>query len=89
MIPYLRELERRRLALVQRSAHERAALAAAASPLARKLTAVDRVVGAVRAHPVLAGAAVGAVAFLGPSRLLAWIARAAAVYSVLRAGRLS
>jgi hypothetical protein len=84
VIVYLRELERRRIALVQRSTAERAALADAASPLVRKLAAVDRLVAAFRARPVLVVAAAAAVAFVGPSRLLAWAARAAAAYSLLR-----
>lgn len=84
MIPYLREIERRRIALVERSTAQRAALTDAASPLAHKLAAIDRVVAALRGHPVLLGLAAGAVAFLGPSRLLAWAARAATAYSLLR-----
>jgi len=83
MIGRLRELDLRRMLLVERSGAERAALGTAAAPLVRRLAAVDRVVASVRAHPVLAAAAVGAVALLGPRRLLAWVARAAALYSLL------
>jgi hypothetical protein len=83
MIGRLRELEVRRMVLVERSAAERAAIAAAVSPLARGVAAIDRIVGSVRAHPILAVAAAGAVA-LGRARLLDWVARGAAIYSLLR-----
>jgi hypothetical protein len=83
MIGRLRELEVRRMVLVERSAAERAAIAAAVSPLARGVAAIDRIVGSVRAHPILAVAAAGAVA-LGRTRLLDWVARGAAIYSLLR-----
>jgi hypothetical protein len=86
MILYLRELERRRIALAQRSGAERAAIADAVSPLARKLAGVDRVVASVRGHPLLVAVAAGALGMLGPRRLLAWGARAAAAYSLLRHG---
>lgn len=71
------------MVLVERSAAERAAIAAAVSPLARGVAAIDRIVGSVRAHPILAVAAAGAVA-LGRTRLLDWVARGAAIYSLLR-----
>jgi len=83
VIGRLRELEVRRMVLVERSAAERAAIAAAVSPLARGVAAIDRIVGSVRAHPILAVAAAGAVA-LGRTRLLDWVARGAAIYSLLR-----
>jgi hypothetical protein len=83
MIGRLRELEVRRMALVERSAAERAAIAAQVWPLARGVAAVDRIVGSVRAHPILAIAAAGAVV-LGRGRLIDWVARGAAVYSLLR-----
>jgi hypothetical protein len=84
MIGRLRELEVRRMALVERSAAERAAIAAAVSPLARGVAAVDRIVGSVRAHPILAIAAAGAVVLGRRGRLVDWVARGAAVYSLLR-----
>jgi len=83
VIGRLRELEVRRMVLVERSAAERAAIAAAASPLARKAAAIDRIVASVRAHPILAIAAAAAVA-LGRGRLLDWVTRGAAAYSLLR-----
>jgi hypothetical protein len=86
MIGRLRELELRRSLLVARSDAQRAALAVAVIPLARPLVAFDRVVAAVRSHPVLAGLAVGGLALLGRNRLLAWAARAALALSVLRRG---
>lgn len=86
MIAYLRELERRRLVLVERSAAQRAALAEAAAPITRRLALADRVVATMRAHPLLTGLAAGAIVFLGKQRLFAWAVRAVGLYSLLRLG---
>jgi hypothetical protein len=84
VISYLRDIERQRIMLVERSSAQRAALADTASPLARRLGALDRVVTAVRSRPVMIGLVAGALAVFGPRRLLAWAGRAAAAYSLLR-----
>jgi hypothetical protein len=84
VIGRLREIQVRRMVLVERSTAERAAIAAAASTFTRKLAAVDRIAASVRAHPFLAIAAAGAVALAGRSRLINWVLRGATVYSLLR-----
>jgi hypothetical protein len=80
----LGQLAQRRQALVERSAHYRARIAANLEPLARKIATADRAVATLRAHPVIAAAAAGAVAFMGPRRLLGWAARVLPLYSLLR-----
>ena len=74
----------RRRELVERSTVQRAALLASAEPLVRKAAALDRVVGYVRRNPVVAAAAVGAVALLGPRRIFDLGARAITLYMLLR-----
>ena len=69
--------------LVERSSAQRAALLAAAEPIARKAAAVDRVFGYVRAYPIASSVLVGAVALLGPRKILELGARAAALYALL------
>lgn len=80
----LARLRLRRERLVAESARQRAELAGRLAPLTRRLGAADRAVGALRAHPVVAGLAVGAVALLGPRALLGWAARLLPVYTLLR-----
>ena len=70
--------------LVERSAAQRAALVARAEPIVQKAAAVDRVVGYVRVHPVLSSVIVGAVAILGPRKLLELGARAVALYALIK-----
>jgi hypothetical protein len=77
-------LAQRRLELVERSAAQRAALLAAATPIVAKAAAVDRVVSYVRRYPVLSSFAVGAVALAGPRRLLDLGSRAVTLYMLLR-----
>lgn len=77
-------LAQRRQELIERSTAQRAALLAAAEPIARKAAAVDRVVAYVRQYPVLASLAVGAVALIGPRKLFDLGARAIALYALLR-----
>jgi len=59
-----RELARRRAALVARCSQLRSEVAAAAVPLQARLAPADRVVTAVRAHPLLATLAGGAAVLL-------------------------
>ncbi len=77
-------LAQRRLELVERSADQRAALLAAAEPIARKAAAVDRVVAYVRRHPAIASLAVGVVALIGPRKIFDLGARAITIYMLLR-----
>ena len=77
-------LAQRREELVERSAAQRAALLAAATPIVAKAAAVDRVVSYVRRYPVLSSFAVGAVALAGPRQLLDLGSRAVTLYMLLR-----
>ena len=77
-------LSQRRRELVERSEAQRAALAASAAPLVRKVEALDRVLGHVQRHPVVAGAIGAATVLLGSRRLLDLAARAARLYFLLR-----
>jgi hypothetical protein len=70
--------------LVARSATQRAALIGAARPILEKATAVDRVVTHVRHHPVASSLAIGAIALLGPRKIVDLGARALTVYALLR-----
>ena len=80
----LRRLAQRRQALVERSADCRARIGADLEPLARKIAVADRAFAALRAHPMIASAAAGAIAFMGPRRLLGWAARVVPLYALLR-----
>lgn len=77
-------LAERRQELVERSAAQRAALAAEAQPLIRKAGAADRIVGALRSYPVVTALAVGAVALIGPRKLFDLGTRALTLYMLLR-----
>ena len=74
----------RRRELVERSSVQREALLVSADPLVRKAAALDRVVGYVRRNPIVAAAAVGAVALLGPRKIFDLGARAITLYMLLR-----
>ena len=84
MIGDARELERRRAELVARSAALRAALARSAGPVVQKAAAADRLVTALRRHPLISAVAVGAVAFAGARSLLPWLTRALTLFALLR-----
>jgi YqjK-like protein len=77
-------LAARRRELVERSSAQRAALAASAEPLLRKGEAADRLIASVRRYPVVVAIAVGAVALIGPRKLLDLGARALTFYMLLR-----
>jgi len=83
-VSHSQNLARRRQELVERSAAQRAALLASAEPIARKAARVDRVLAYVRRYPVLSSVAVGAVALLGPRKMLDYGTRAITLYSLLR-----
>lgn len=84
MMSMVRRLEARRHALVMRSTVQRDRIAAQLQPAARRLAAGDRVVAALRAHPVIAGVAATGLALAGPRTLLRWVVRLAPIYSLLR-----
>ncbi len=77
-------LKQRRLALVQRSSAQRRRLAEAASPIAARLAAVDRLGATVRAYPVAAALGLAALWLLGPRKLLLGALRALTVLSLVR-----
>ena len=79
-----RELEQRRLALVARSATQRASIAGAVAPIIGKLATLDRIGTALRRHTVAVAAVAGVVALFGSRRLILWATRALAVYSLVR-----
>ena len=77
-------LAERRLELVDRSATQRAALAAEAQPLLSKAAAADRILGMLRRYPVVTVLAVAAVALIGPRRLFDYGTRAITLYMLLK-----
>jgi len=79
-----RELQRRRIGLVEQCSAQRAAVAAAVVPLTAKAGAVDRVLTMVRVHPIIATLAAGAVGGLLPRVIPPWLTRLWLLYSLLR-----
>ena len=77
-------LQKRRLALVARSERERSDLAAQFALLAPRLRAADRLISAVRSHPLAASAGVLAVMFAGARTVVRWVLRIAPLYSLFR-----
>lgn len=71
-------------ALIRRSTEQRAALVACAEPIVRKAAVLDRVVTQVRRHPVVSSVLVGAVALLGPRKILDLGTRALTLYALFR-----
>jgi hypothetical protein len=84
MIGDLRELQRRRAELVERSTALRAALVHAAAPILQKAATADRVASALRKHPLVTAVAVGAVAIVGTRSLLPWLTRALTLFALLK-----
>ena len=84
MIFGLRQLQRRRERLVERCAAQRESIAAAAAPLSAKAAAADRILTAVRVHPIVLTLAAGAVAGLLPRLLPGWLTRILLVLSFLK-----
>lgn len=80
----LRQVQMRREALVALSGAQRDDVAGAAAPFTRKIALADRLIARLREHPLLAGAAAAAIAYLGPRRFLGWAGRALAVYATFR-----
>ena len=83
MIGDLRELQRRRAALVERSGELRAGLVRDAAPIIQKAAGADRVVAALRRYPVVTAVAVGVAAVAG-RKLLPWLTRALTLYALLK-----
>jgi len=79
-----RELQRRRIGLVARCASQRASIAAAAGPLVSKAAAADRILTALRVHPLIATLAAGALTGLVPRVLPQWLTRLWLVYSLAK-----
>lgn len=80
----LQTLAQRREELVARSSVQRSALVAAAAPIARRAATADRALAYVRAHPLVSVVVVGAVALLGPRKLLELGTRAVALYALIK-----
>jgi hypothetical protein len=80
----LRELRVRRALLVERCAAQRSAIAATVEPLGTKAAAADRILTAVRVHPIVLTLAAGAVAGLIPRLLPPWLTRVLLVFSFLK-----
>lgn len=80
----LRTLAARREALLARSSAQRARIALQLAPLARVAGFADRIVSSVRAHPVAFTLAAGLIALRRGRSLLALLARALPLYSLLR-----
>jgi len=80
-------LQQRRLALVARSEEQRAQVAAQVALLAPRLRAADRIITAVRAHPLAASAGTLALMFAGARTLVRWGLHIAPLYSLFRAAR--
>ena len=80
----LRELEARRLELIDRSAAQRAALIAGVLPVADKLATVDRAVASVKRYPVVSALIAGSVVLFGSRKLFDWAARGITLYTILK-----
>jgi hypothetical protein len=79
----LRELQRRRAALVERSSELRAGLVRDAAPIVQKAAGADRVVAALRRYPVITAVGVGVIAVAG-RKILPWLTRALTLYALLK-----
>ncbi|HYL91423.1 MAG TPA: hypothetical protein VEU32_21920 [Burkholderiales bacterium] len=77
-------LVRRRERLVASSTAQRARLVADCEPLGRAAATLDRIVGPIRRHPVIATLAVTGVALLGSRKVFDLASRAVTIYMLLR-----
>lgn len=87
MIGVLHALEQRRRALQGRSEAQRILIADSTAALAGRVMVLDRAVAVARgiaARPLVVGSIVALVVAVGPRRILAWAARAAAFYGLTR-----
>jgi hypothetical protein len=83
----LRELQRRRARLVERSTELREGLLRDAEPIVRKAASVDRVVSALRRYPIVTAVAAGVVAVAGTRSILPWLTRGLTLYALLKKRR--
>ena len=74
----------RREALVVQSAAQRTALIESSAPLLRGSATLDRILGPIRRHPILAALAVGGVALLGSRKIFDLATRAVTIYMLVR-----
>jgi len=84
MTGHQRELEQRRRRLVERSAVQRAALAARLAPVVSRLATVDRVRDTLRRYPVGVVAIAAGFGVLGWQGTLSLAARLFSLYALLR-----
>ena len=77
-------LDLERQELVARSASQRSAILAGTQPLLQHAQRLDRIVGTVRSHPLIAGLAVTGVALLGSRKLFDVATRLLTVYMLVR-----
>jgi hypothetical protein len=82
--PRQQALAQRRQELVERSAAQRSALISGIEPLLHKAAVLDRVVTAVRGHPLVTGLVVAAVALVGSRKLIATASRLLTLYMLVR-----
>jgi hypothetical protein len=80
-------LAERRQELVERSAAQRAALAALAEPMLRRTATIDRIASSLRRYPVAAALGVGALVLIGPRKLFDLGTRALTLYILFRGDR--
>lgn len=74
----------RREALVAQSAAQRDALIEGSAPLLRGAATLDRILGPIRRHPILAAVAAGGVALLGSRKIFDLATRAVTIYMLVR-----
>ena len=74
----------RREALVAQSAAQRNALIENSAPLLRGTATLDRLLGPIRRHPIVAALAVGGVALLGSRKIFDLATRAVTIYMLVR-----
>jgi len=74
----------RREALVAQSAAQRTAVIESSAPLLRGTATLDRILGPVRRHPILAALAVGGVALLGSRKIFDLATRLVTIYMLVR-----
>ena len=77
-------LAARREALVAQSAAQRGAIIANVQPLLRGAATLDRIVGPIRRHPLIAALAATGVALIGSRRIFDLATRAITIYMLVR-----
>ena len=77
-------LAARREALIAQSNAQRSAIVSNAQPFLKGAATLDRIVGPVRRHPVIAALAVTGVALLGSRKIFDLATRAVTIYMLVR-----